>query len=374
MVVKKKTPKVEAVALDDVKLKSLTDSLSVDGDSSSTELAGVLKDSLSSSDPVEQIQLISKAGFLLEQLREDECTMGPLLQACLSTLAFLFTTLPAKNPLKRTVASALGSGPDWLQEQTVGCLSESMSSCLSSTSTDHCSHSTDNITSCLDGFKIGEKCVHRLLTEVLQFFQRTLNYYVEQNRGLSGRHVAQAQLMQSCLAAVKASMLVVQRSQEPITTAVLSASEDQSDLHQALSGLLSCYTCILTDEEFVQTVQSTAGMAVVLLIRSIIGSGDDVPVIVAGLLQCSVDAGSLAPQWLRQSCAGLYESSRPAAVALYLSHGALAMLSWRGKTLGPQAEKLLLLIPEVLLSLDTRTCKTTIFNSYENKGFVCKIK
>uniref|UniRef100_A0A8C1RK80 tRNA (32-2'-O)-methyltransferase regulator THADA n=1 Tax=Cyprinus carpio TaxID=7962 RepID=A0A8C1RK80_CYPCA len=95
-------------------------------------------------------------------------------------------------------------------------------------------------------------------------------------------------------------------------------------------------------------------MAVVLLIRSIIGSGDDVPVIVAGLLQCSVGAGSLAPQWLRQSCAGLYESSRPAAVALYLSHGALAMLSWRGKTLGPQAEKLLLLIPEVLLSLDTR--------------------
>uniref|UniRef100_A0A671MCS0 tRNA (32-2'-O)-methyltransferase regulator THADA n=2 Tax=Sinocyclocheilus anshuiensis TaxID=1608454 RepID=A0A671MCS0_9TELE len=333
MVVKKKAPKVEAVAVDDVKLKSLTDSLSVEGDSRSTELARVLKDSLSSSDPVEQIQLISKAGVLLEQLREDECTMGPLLQACMSTLAFLFTTLPAKNPLKRAVASALGSGPDWLQEQTVGCLSESLSSCLSSTSTDHCSHLTDSITSCLDGFKIGEKCVHHLLIEVLQFFQRTFDYYVEQNRGLSGRHVAQAQLMQSCLAAVKASMLVVQRSQEPITTAVLSASDDQSDLHQALSGLLSCYTCILTDEEFVQTVQSTAGMAVVLLIRSTIGNGDDVPVIVAGLLQCSVDAGSIAPQWLRQSCAGLYESGRPAAVALYLSHGALAMLSWRGKTL-----------------------------------------
>ncbi|XP_052428210.1 thyroid adenoma-associated protein homolog isoform X1 [Carassius gibelio] len=159
--------------------------------------------------------------------------------------------------------------------------------------------------------------------------------------------------MQSCLAAVKASMLVVQRSQEPISTAVLAASDD-SDLHQALSGLLGCYSCILTDEEFIQSVQSTAGMAVVLLIRSVIGSGDDVPVIVAGLLQCSVDAGSIAPQCLRQSCAGLYERRRPAAVALYLSHGALAMLSWRGKTLGPQEEKLLLLIPEVLLSLDTR--------------------
>uniref|UniRef100_A0A8C1F6H6 tRNA (32-2'-O)-methyltransferase regulator THADA n=1 Tax=Cyprinus carpio carpio TaxID=630221 RepID=A0A8C1F6H6_CYPCA len=228
--------------------------------------------------------------------------------------------------------SALGSGPDWLQEQTVGCFPVVLYNDEKVAWMESCS--------CYPEFlkNVSSMVCCCALTFDLLF------------RGLSGRHVAQAQLMQSCLAAVKASMLVVQRSQEPITTAVLSASEDQSDLHQALSGLLRCYTCILTDEEFVQTVQSTAGMAVVLLIRSIIGSGDDV----AGLLQCSVDAGSLAPQWLRQSCAGLYESSRPAAVALYLSHGALAMLSWRGKTLGPQAEKLLLLIPEVLLSLDTR--------------------
>lgn len=67
-------------------------------------------------------------------------------------------------------------------------------------------------------------------------------------RGLSGRHVAQAQLMHSCLAAVKASMLVVQRSQEPISTGT------QSDLHQALSGLLSCYTCILTDGKAKTTI------------------------------------------------------------------------------------------------------------------------
>ncbi len=46
------------------------------------------------------------------------------------------------------------------------------------------------------------------------------------------------------------------------------------------------YFCIILKffshlEEFVQTVQSTAGMAVVLLIRSIMGNGDDVPVIVS---------------------------------------------------------------------------------------------
>lgn len=353
MVVKKKAPKVEAFVLDDVKLKSLTDSLSMEGDCKSTELAQLLKDSLSSFDPVEQIQLISKAGCMLEQLKEDESPSSPLLEACLHTLSFLYITLPAKNPLKRAVSSALGSGPDWLQEQMVRCLSEGLSAAFSSASTDHFSNLTDSITSCLSGFLIGEKCVHHLLTEVLQFFQKALNYYVEQNRILVGCHVAQAQLMQYSLAAVKASMLVVQQSQEPISAAVLSASSDQSDLYQALSGLLNCYTCVLTDEEFVQAVQSTAGMAAVLLIRSLLGNGDNLHFIVAGLLQCSVDAGS-TPQWLRKSCAGLYESSRPAAVALYLSHGALAMLSWKGKTLSPQAVKLLLLIPDVLLSLHTR--------------------
>ncbi|XP_051504268.1 thyroid adenoma-associated protein homolog isoform X2 [Myxocyprinus asiaticus] len=353
MVAKKKAPKVETVALDDVKLKSLRDALSVPGDIGSTQLAQVLKDSLSSSDPVEQIQFVSKAGSMLEQLRKDESPFGPLLQACLNTLAFIYTKLPAKNPLKRAVASALSSGPDWLQEETVGCLSECLSSSLSSGSTDHYSHLTDCITSCLDGFPIGEKCIHRLITEVLQFFQRALSYYVEKNSGLAGRHVAQAQLMQSCLAVVKTSMLVVQRSQQPISAALLSASS-QCELQQTLSGLLNCYTCILTDEEFVQSVQSTAGMAVVLLTRSVMGNGDDVSVLVAGLLQCTVETGSTTPEWLIQSCAGLFESGRPATVALYLSHGALAMLSWKGRTLGPQAEKLLLLIPEVLLSLDIR--------------------
>lgn len=74
----------------------------------------------------------------------------------------------------------------------------------------------------------------------------------------------------------------------------------------------------------------------------------------AGLLQCIQQEGDTAPLWLKQSCAGLYVSTRPAALALYLSHGALAMLNWRGRTLGLQDEKLLLLVPDVILSLDAR--------------------
>lgn len=74
----------------------------------------------------------------------------------------------------------------------------------------------------------------------------------------------------------------------------------------------------------------------------------------ADLLQCTQQEGDGAPRWLKESCAGLYVSSRPAALALYLSHGALAMLNWRGRTLRLQEEELLLLIPDVILSLDAR--------------------
>ncbi|KAF7710664.1 hypothetical protein HF521_009536 [Silurus meridionalis] len=354
MVVKKKVPKVEPVVLDISELKSLIKSLSVDGEDKSRELAQVLKVCLTSMDPVQQVQLVSKAGSMLEHASEAESSPDPLLTACLDTLAVIYTsTLQAKNPLRRAVASALGNVPDWLQEKAVCCLSERLSVSLSSLSTKHYTHLTDCITSCLDSFPIGEKCVHRLITEVLQFFQKVLRECLEQNRGLAGCHVAQAQLMQSCLAVVKASMLVVQRSQELISASQLETSSS-SALQQAFSGLLQCYTQILTDEEFVQAVQSTAGMAVVLLIKSVMGNGDSLAVLVAGLLQCTQKEGDGAPQWLKESCAGLYVRCRPAALALYMSHGALAMLNWRGRTLGLQDEKLLLLIPDVILSLDAR--------------------
>jgi len=48
--------------------------------------------------------------------------------------------------------------------------------------------------------------------------------------------------MQSCLAAVKTSMVVIQRSQQTI-----SAALNRCELEDTLSGLLGCYTHILTD-------------------------------------------------------------------------------------------------------------------------------
>lgn len=72
--------------------------------------------------------------------------------------------------------------------------------------------------------------------------------YATPSRSLSGRHVAQAQLMHSCLGAVKTSMLVLQRSQEQLSAALKTAGPE-CHLQRALGALMDRYTRILTDGE-----------------------------------------------------------------------------------------------------------------------------
>uniref|UniRef100_A0A3Q1ESI2 THADA armadillo repeat containing n=1 Tax=Acanthochromis polyacanthus TaxID=80966 RepID=A0A3Q1ESI2_9TELE len=345
MVVKKKTAKVEAVVLEDEKLHKLIVSLSIDGgDDGVRQVARTLQCCLELTEPVQQIQLVKKAGSQLEALNEEQSD-GVLLDACLHTLALVYTSLQAKNPLRRAIASALGSAPEWLQEHTVNSLSTCLSECMSASPSEQHSNIIDTISACLDGFPLGEWLP---LPFLLQFLHKVLSEYLRQNRYGAGRHIAQAQLMQSCLAAVKTSMLVVQRCQDSLSV-TLQADPDHCKLEDTLGSLLGCYMHILTDEEFIQSVQSTAGMAVVLLIRSVMGFGDDVASL---LLKCSgLDA---APQWLKQRCEGLCTSGRPPGVSLYLCHGALAMLNWKGALPGPQWEQLLLLVPNTLLDLDVR--------------------
>ncbi|XP_036980256.1 thyroid adenoma-associated protein isoform X2 [Acanthopagrus latus] len=351
MVVKKKTAKVEAVVLDEDKLHKLIASLSIDGGEDGVrQLAHTLQSCLELTEPVQQIQLVKKAGSQLEVLTEEQPDEA-LLEACLHTLSLVYTSLQAKNPLRRAVASALSSVPVWLQERTVNSLSACLSNCVSNPTSDRYPHIVDTITACLDGFALGERCINKLLPEVLQFLHKGLSEYLQQNSGLAGRHIAQAQLMHSCLSAVKTSMLVIQRSQETISTA-LQAEQRPCKLGDTLSCLLGCYTHILTDEDFIQSVQSTAGMAVVLLIRSVMGCGDEVASVVCSLLCSSAQGLDSAPDWLKQRCEGLCTGDRPPGVSLYLCHGALAMLSWKGTLPGPQWEKLLLLVPNTLLDLD----------------------
>ncbi|XP_014913282.1 thyroid adenoma-associated protein [Poecilia latipinna] len=341
MVVKKKTTKVEAVVLDEEKLCQLIASLSVDGGADGVKhLAQTLQTCLQLTDAVQQIQLIKKAGSQLETLSEEDA--GEALDACLNALSLIYTSVQAKNPLRRAAASALSSVPECLQGRAVDSLSSCLSDCLSTPCSEQHPHTVDTIAACLDGFHLGERCINKLLRQVLKFICEVLQEYLQQNSGLAGRHIAQAQLMQSCLAAVKTSMLVLQRSQGAVGAAP----------PEPLGGLLSCYIHILTDEEFIQAVQSTAGMAVVLLIRSVMGTGDEVASVVSSLLRGSAPGLDSPPRWLQLRCEALCTSGRPPGVALYLSHGALAMLGWKGSLPGPQWEELLLLVPETLLGLD----------------------
>ncbi|XP_041865612.1 thyroid adenoma-associated protein [Melanotaenia boesemani] len=350
MVVKKKTAKVEALALDEEKVHKLIASLSVDGGEDGVQqVAQTLQSCLQLTEPVQQIQLIKKAGSQLETLSEQQ--PGGALDACLNTLVLIYTSLQAKNPLRRAIASALSSVPAWLQDRTVNSLSGCLCDCMSSSSSDQFPQTVDTISACLDGFRLGERCINKLLAEVLQFLNKVLLEYLHQNSGLAGRHIAQAHLMQACLSAVKTSMLVLQRSQITLGVA-LQAQQDHRKLEETLGNILGCYIDILTDEEFIQSVQSTAGMAVVLLIRSVMGSGDEVASVVCSLLRNSAQGLSSAPQWLQLRCEGLCTSGRPPGVSLYLCHGALAMLSWKGALPGLQWEELLLLVPNILLDLD----------------------
>uniref|UniRef100_A0AAV2JLB0 tRNA (32-2'-O)-methyltransferase regulator THADA n=1 Tax=Knipowitschia caucasica TaxID=637954 RepID=A0AAV2JLB0_KNICA len=351
MVVKKKTPKVEAVVLNEEQLSHLIASLSIDGGEGEVQnLAHTLQSCLELTDPVQQIQLVRKAGAQLEALTEDH-TDGLLLGACLHTLTLVYTSLQPKNPLRRAIASALGSAPLWLVDRAVALLSSCLSERLSKVASDHFTLNVDIIAACLDGFPIGEKCINKLLPEVLQFLHIGLSRGLDQNSDLAGRHIAQAQLMHSCLAAVKTSMLVLQRSQDTVS-ALLESDEGKSGFEDTLSSSLDCYVHVLTNEEFVQSVQSTAGMAVVLLIRSVMGPGDEVASVVCSLLRGSLEGLDLTPQWLKHRCEGLMTKGRPPGVSLYLCHGALAMLSWKSALSGPQWEQLLLLVPHTLLELD----------------------
>lgn len=75
---------------------------------------------------------------------------------------------------------------------------------------------------------------------------------------------------------------------------------------------------------------------------------------VCSLLHASAHGLDSAPPWLKQGCERLCTQTRPLGVSLYLCHGALAMLSWKGAPAGPRWEQLLLSVPNILLDLDVK--------------------
>ncbi|CAL8299350.1 unnamed protein product [Merluccius merluccius] len=156
---RRKTAQVEALVLDDDALQKLKASLCLDGRDADEEVRQIvvtLQAFLDLTEPVQQIQQVKKAGAQLEELTEEQHHVS-LIQPCLHTLALVFVSLQAKNPLRRACASALNSVASWLQDATVDCLSACLSDCLHTPESDRHPHITDTIAACLDGFPLGHE-------------------------------------------------------------------------------------------------------------------------------------------------------------------------------------------------------------------------
>uniref|UniRef100_A0A4W3HEY4 tRNA (32-2'-O)-methyltransferase regulator THADA n=1 Tax=Callorhinchus milii TaxID=7868 RepID=A0A4W3HEY4_CALMI len=147
--------------------------------------------------------------------------------------------------------------------------------------------------------------------------------------------------MHDSLVALKASMVLVQKVQEKIHGCFCGTAEPP--LWEVMCGLLTCFIEILVDGDFLQAVQSTAGMAAVLFIKTIVHQDEALPKLVSELLFPSkLLVVPDVPEWLIESCGELCRTAPSDASVLFLCQGTLAMLDWRSGRMKQSGEQLLL--------------------------------
>nr|XP_014345311.1 PREDICTED: thyroid adenoma-associated protein [Latimeria chalumnae] len=343
---KKKEVLIRAIALDSQKLEQLK-SLA---DAEEQNLAAVLLQCVQLTDGVHQIHQIKKIAPLLKKL-DGETVQSSVVHSCLAILAEIYFSLDSKNPLKKALASTLSSFPDNHKNAAVESLTCCLRELLLTEDKFLYRKVISSVMSCMENFNLGEKSIHHLFVEVLNFLQKALNELRMQNRSLHGNHIAQTQLMHDVLMAVKASMILVQKEQENIHNNL--CKDSSSALWETMSGLLRTFTSLLTDADFLQTVRSTSGMAVVLFTSVMLEPHEKLPRLVELLFLSSVESADV-PEWFVENCLRLYGQGQSDSALLFLCHGALAMLEWRNGNMGRSGEHLLLDIFRALLPLSSR--------------------
>eukprot|EP00062_Callorhinchus_milii_P008029 gi/632950276/ref/XP_007890628.1/ PREDICTED: thyroid adenoma-associated protein [Callorhinchus milii] len=344
---KKKDVAVGRVVLDEEKLKSLR-AIAVDEERS---LAVLLLECAELTDGVQQLHSLKKIGPLLQKLDRDPVRFSQT-HHCLKILVGIYWDVESKSPLKRAVASSLSNIPESWKEEVIGCLV----SCLNEEllTADKCCvrKVVESIAASMENFSLGEECMHHLYLEVLQFLHKTLVDFKLQNKSLGGQHILQNRLMHDSLVALKASMVLVQKVQEKIHGCFCGTAEPP--LWEVMCGLLTCFIEILVDGDFLQAVQSTAGMAAVLFIKTIVHQDEALPKLIHHLLFNTLRRVPDVPEWLIESCGELCRTAPSDASVLFLCQGTLAMLDWRSGRMKQSGEQLLLEMLTVLLSLNTR--------------------
>ncbi|XP_072366552.1 thyroid adenoma-associated protein isoform X3 [Scyliorhinus torazame] len=303
-------------------------------------LAILLLECAELTDGIQQLQLLKKIGVLLRKLGGDSVNNSQI-DICLEILVRIYWDQESRSPLKRATVSALSGIPENLKEKVISCLINCLREELLTVDKSHVRKVIDSIAACMENFSL-----------VLQFLHTTLVDFKLQNKNLGGQHILQNKLMHDSLVALKAAMILVQKVQEKIHDIFCKNAE--TSLWEAMCGLLTCFIEILLDGDFLQTVQSTAGMAALLFIKTIVNCNELLPKLVHDLLFNSTQRAHDAPGWLITSCRQLYDAVPPDDAILFLSQGTLAMLDWRSGGMRDSGEHLLFDILTVLLSLNTR--------------------
>ncbi|XP_015265644.1 PREDICTED: thyroid adenoma-associated protein [Gekko japonicus] len=325
-------------------------------DSEGQNLASLLLHCGMLTDGIQQIHYIKQIVPLLQKM-DTTSLHDPMVKSCIDILGVIFLSLDIKNPLKKVLASSLDGLPESLLAEAthsiVGCLREE----LKTTDLSQYRKVMENLVSCVENTNIGRSSLNTLFKEALQFLQKSLLEIEDESRKLSGNRIAQTRMMHDLLMGVKVSMMLIQKMQANIQDDLWKKPD--SPVWKSMCGLLSSFTCFLINDEFLQTVQTTAGLALILFIKTMFEPAEKLPCLISDLLCGSLECLN-APGWFVESCGSLCTAEISDSVLLFVCHGALAMLDWRDGCMGHNGEKLLLDISSVLLVLSTRLKESNV--------------
>ncbi|XP_023567016.1 thyroid adenoma-associated protein isoform X2 [Octodon degus] len=162
--------------------------------------------------------------------------------------------------------------------------------------------------------------------------------------------------MNDLLVGIRVSMTLVQKVQD-FQENLWKASG--SPIWQSMCDLLGVFTNFLSDDELLQTIQSTSGLAVILFIKTMFQPSENIPNLISSLLLRSVNC-AMVPEWLLSSCRSLCCADIPASALLFLCQGTLAMLDWQNGSMSPHGETLLLDTVHVLFFLSPQIKESTL--------------
>ncbi|XP_031211387.1 thyroid adenoma-associated protein [Mastomys coucha] len=348
---KKREMRVAALSVCHQDLETLRSFADVEG----TNLASLLLHCVQLTDGVSQIHSIKQIVPLLEKVDKNS-VCDPVIQSCLDILAGIYFSLTLKNPLKKVLASSLNGLPEFFLTQATHSFTFHLQEELDTADLHSYRKVIDNISSCMENFNLGRTSVVNLLRDVLQFLQKSLIEILEENRKFSGDHIVQTQLMNDLLAGVRVAMTLAQKVHGPQGNLWKDSS---SPIWQSMCGLLSIFTKFLNDDDLLQTLQSTSGLAVVLFIKTMFQPSEKLPGLISSLLLRSAECTSI-PEWLMNSCRSLCCADVPASTLLFLCQGTLAMLDWQDGSMGPSGETLLLDTVRVLFTLSSQIKESTL--------------